>query len=222
MRPTRHQRRLGPCDVDGTRSTAASIPLRRHRRHASLSSGSIGRGRSSGVLYTAAMSSHASHHTAPSSSRRFGLLIVFATLSLVTLALGGWFTALGLGPWYDELATPPFQPPAWAFTPVWIGIFSLLAIATWRIARSGRSGPWTIGLYGVQLGLNAAWSLLFFALQRPDWALLEIIILDLAVIVLTLLYLRIDRPAGIMLTPYVVWLGLATAINTWIVIYNPA
>ena len=72
-------------------------------------------------------------------------------------------------------------------------------------------------IYGVQLALNAAWSLLFFTFQRPDWAMVEILALDVVVLVLAIRYLRIDRPAGAMILPYLGWLGLATAINLWIV-----
>ncbi len=153
------------------------------------------------------------------SSRR-DLLALFALLSVVTLALGGWFTSLGFGPWYDQLEKPPFQPPGWLFSPVWTFIFTLLTIATWRVARQGDVARTALQVYGLQLVFNVLWSLFFFTLHRPIWALVDIAILDVLVVSMVILYGRVDRMAGWFMVPYAVWLGLATAINTWIVLNN--
>ena len=151
---------------------------------------------------------------------RPGLLTLFSLLSIVTLAAGGLLTSLGLGPWYDELKTPPFQPPAWAFTPAWTAIFTMLAIATWRIALLGRPSRYALVVYAVQLVLNMAWSLFFFAMERPDLALIEIFVLDIVVLTMVAMYGRLDRIAGWLLVPYAVWLVLATSINFWVVLHN--
>jgi tryptophan-rich sensory protein len=157
---------------------------------------------------------------APGPARRLDLLALFAILSLVTLGIGGWLTSLGFGPWYDELKKPPFQPPGWVFSPVWTTIFALLAIATWQIARRGAVARGALRLYAVQLVLNVAWSLLFFTLSRPAWGLAEIVVLDVVVVAMVVCYGRVHRAAGWMIVPYAVWLGLATAINVWIVMNN--
>ena len=153
-------------------------------------------------------------------ARRLDLLALFGLLSIITLGLGGWLTSLGFGPWYDELKKPWFQPPGWVFSPVWTIIFALLAFATWRIACLGRATKSTLRWYGVQLALNVGWSLLFFTLHQPAWALLEILLLDIVVIVMMFQYARLHPAAGLMLVPYACWLLLATAINAWIVMYN--
>lgn len=151
---------------------------------------------------------------------RRDLLALFAALSVVTLGLGGWLTSLGFGPWYDTLKKPPFQPPGWVFSPVWTSIFTLLAIATWQIARRGDVARWALRLYGVQLVLNVGWSLFFFAMANPALALANIVVLDGVVVAMVVTYGRIHRISGWLLVPYAVWLGLATAINAWIVMHN--
>ncbi|MEM7308689.1 MAG: TspO/MBR family protein [Planctomycetota bacterium] len=151
---------------------------------------------------------------------RRDLLALYATLSLVTLGLGGWLTSLGFGPWYDELKKPPFQPPGWVFSPVWTTLFGLLAVATWQVARRGEAARGALRLYAVQLVLNLGWSLFFFTLERPAWALLNIAALDAVVVAMVWVYRRVHRAAGWMLVPYAVWLGLATTINVWIVLHN--
>ena len=148
----------------------------------------------------------------------FGLLF----LSFATLAVGGWLTSLGLGPWYDTLRIPDWQPPGWVFTPAWVTILTLLAVASWRVfGQREKPRGLAIGLYAVQLLLNMGWSLLFFALQSPPWALLEILVLNVVVLAMVPVYYRIDRLSGLLLVPYAAWLGLATAINAWIVMNNP-
>ena len=156
---------------------------------------------------------------AETSSRR-DLLALFALLSLVTLAVGGWFTSLGFGTWYDELKKPPFQPPGWLFSPVWTFIFTLLTLATWRVARQGEIARTAIQVYSLQLVFNVLWSLFFFTLHRPSWALADIAVLNVLVVAMVILYGRIDRMAGWFMVPYAAWLGVATAINSWIVLNN--
>jgi tryptophan-rich sensory protein len=153
-------------------------------------------------------------------NRRLDLLGLFAFLSLLTLGLGGWLTSLGFGSWYDELKKPWFQPPGWVFSPVWTVIFTLLAIGTWQVARRCAVVRMALSLYALQLVLNIAWSLLFFTLSSPAWALVDIFMLNIVVIAMVVIYGRVYRSAGWMLVPYACWLALATAINIWIVVYN--
>jgi len=154
-------------------------------------------------------------------------LIAWFALSIIILGLGGWLTSLGLGPWYKAMNFPPFQPPGWAFTPAWTVILSLLAIATTDITGSeGYSKPFWMGLalllYGFQFVLNAGWSLLFFSVQRPDYALVEISILNLVLVGMIFAYSKISKKAALYLVPYLAWLLFATAINWWVVAHNPA
>lgn len=153
-------------------------------------------------------------------SRHWSLLILYGALSAAVLLVGGWLTSLGLGPWYDGLEKPWFQPPSWVFSFAWTIILSLLAVATWGIATAGSASRPALRLYVLQLLLNVVWSLLFFALRSPAWALAEIVLFDLVVLAMLVLYARVRRWAGWLLLPYVAWLGLATAINAWIVLNN--
>jgi tryptophan-rich sensory protein len=158
--------------------------------------------------------------TPPALPARRDLLVLFLALSALTLGVGGRLTALGFGPWYDALEKPPFQPPAWAFGPAWTTIMTLLAIGTWQVARRRDEARGALRLYALQLALNVAWSLLFFTLHRPGWALVDIVVLDLVVLAMVARYGRVHRPSSWCLVPYAVWLALATAINAWIVLRN--
>ena len=146
--------------------------------------------------------------------------------SFVLLALGGWLTSLGLGPWYKALNFSSFQPPSWVFTPAWVVILSLLGIAIWKITGpGGQSTPVMLSsallLYGAQFILNAGWSLLFFSVRRPDYALWAIIALLVVLVAMIIAYFKISKTSGWMLVPYLAWLLFATAINVAIVNDNP-
>lgn len=158
-----------------------------------------------------------------SRSQSIGLLVCFLLISATMLGVGGWLTALGFGEWYDTLAKPPFQPPGWLFSPVWTTLLTLLAVATWLVARTGLDKPivrLALVLYGIQIALNILWSLLFFTLHNPTFALWEIAILDVILLSMVIVYWRVNTWAGLMILPYLLWLGLASVINYWIVFNN--
>ncbi len=164
-------------------------------------------------------------HTPQSKTTRdqhFGSLVLFAAISLIMLALGGWLTALGRGPWYDNLKIPSWQPPGWVFVPVWTTLLTLLAISTWLV--SSKASPAQVRvpllLYGFQVLLNVAWSLLFFALHSPALALIDIVVLDVVLVLMVVTYARTSWLAAGLIVPYALWVFLATAINVWIVVNN--
>lgn len=65
-----------------------------------------------------------------------------------------------------------------------------------------------------------AWSALFFRLQRPDWALLEVGLLWLSILGLILLSARRSPLAAWLLTPYLLWVSFAGMLNFSVVRLN--
>lgn len=127
-------------------------------------------------------------------------------------AVGAQFTP---GTWYAGLAKPAWTPPGWVFAPVWTMLYLLMAVAAWLVTLNGewRQRRLPLALFILQLAVNAAWSWLFFGLQRPDWALLNILVLWGLVSVTVVLFLNTRWVAGILLLPYWGWLTLAAALN---------
>lgn len=142
-------------------------------------------------------------------------LVGFLVLCGVISAIGGWVTASSVDTWFRTLAKPAFNPPDWVFAPVWTILYILIAISGWRVWRQCRideTAPALI-VYAIQLVLNLAWSVLFFGMQRLDLAAMEIVLL-LAMIALNLvMFLRIDKPAGLLLLPYLAWVAFATFLT---------
>ena len=72
----------------------------------------------------------------------------------------------------------------------------------------------------MQLGLNLAWSFLFFGLQRIDLALVAIVALLCAIIANTIMLWRIDRMAGLLFVPNAAWVTYATVLNAALWLLN--
>ena len=148
------------------------------------------------------------------------ILFAFAAAFLVAL-LGT--TATDLGPWYQKLAKPPWQPPDWLFGPAWTIIFALAAISAamaWRKAPDGASRERMVGLFALNALLNVGWSLLFFTVKRPDWALIETSFFWLSILVLIIVLWRYAKGAALLLVPYLAWVTFASVLNWEIVRLN--
>lgn len=157
--------------------------------------------------------------------RRIGPILSLGASLALTLAVGavgGLATASSVGTWYAALAKPAFNPPNWVFGPVWTSLYILMAIAAWRVYRAsaGRARRAALRLYAAQLALNLGWSLLFFGLRQPPLALAELAVLIAAVLGTTVLFWRVDRPAGLLLIPYLLWISFAFLLNWEIVRLN--
>ncbi len=128
--------------------------------------------------------------------------------------LGGLATASSVGTWYQTLAKPSFNPPDWIFAPVWTTLYVMIAVSGWRVWRKvGFADVRAFAIYGIQLTLNLMWSVLFFGLNAVGAAFLELLLLWLAIAATLVLFLRHDRLAGLLLTPYLAWVSFAGLLN---------
>ena len=147
------------------------------------------------------------------------ILIAFL-LAILVGGIGG--AATEIGPWYFGLVKPAWQPPDWAFGPIWTLIYITTGIAGVRAWRLGdeQQQRYFLGALLLNCGLNLLWSLLFFKLQRPDWSLWEIGPLWLSVLAMVL-HLRPYAPrAAMLLWPYLAWVTFAATINWGVVQLN--
>lgn len=148
--------------------------------------------------------------------------IAIASLAAFGVAmLGGTIT--DLGPWYESLIKPDITPPRPVFPIAWTTIFALTAIAgvsAWRAAPNSRVSDTVIGLFALNGFLNILWSLLFFRMQRPDWAFYELVVLWLSIAALIVYCGRFSRTAALLLVPYLVWVSAAGVLNWEVVRLN--
>lgn len=165
---------------------------------------------------TSAIDSGAAQPVEPS-RRRPGLADVLVGITpLVVGGVSGVFTAAAIPTWYRTLDKPPWNPPDALFAPVWTTLYLLIGLAlvlVWRLDRSRPAVRMALGLFAVQLALNFAWSWIFFDRKEIGGALVEIVVLDAAVVATVVAFWRLRRPAALLLVPYLAWSLFATLLN---------
>lgn len=148
-------------------------------------------------------------------------VVVAAAVAVFIAVLGGTLT--DTGPWYQSLKKPSWQPPGWLFAPAWTLIFSLATVSAayaWRTAEDRRQREWVLGLFALNGFLNVLWNLLFFALKRPDWALIEVVLLWLSILLPIVVFWRRSKAAALYLVPYLIWVAFAARLNLEVVRLN--
>ena len=137
-------------------------------------------------------------------------------------------TAIGLASmgdvsgWYSTLEKPFFNPPDYLFGPVWTALYILMGISSFLILRANpnawKQKPGII--YFFQLALNAAWSIIFFNFHRMGVAFAEIIILWFLILLMIVTFYRLNKTAGLLQIPYLIWVSFAAVLNGSILILN--
>jgi benzodiazapine receptor len=136
------------------------------------------------------------------------------------LAIGyfsGIVTRTSVDTWYPTLIKPSFNPPNWVFAPAWSLLYLLMGVAAglvWdRIEYEKEVVKNALVFFAIQLALNALWSYLFFGLMNPLLALLEVLVLWLMIYETLLKFIKINKIAGYLLVPYLLWVSYATVLN---------
>lgn len=155
-------------------------------------------------------------------------LLSGVTLGVWVLAVVAAGAAAGLlfpaGDWHQQLAKPTWNPPSWLFGPVWTTLYVLLGIGAWLVSREPgvpareRRIAWVA--FAAHAVLNLAWTPLFFGLQQPGIAFIDICLLWLALVWMTLCFGRIRPLAGYLQVPMVLWVSFALVLNGTIWLMN--
>lgn len=142
-----------------------------------------------------------------------GAALLFALSTLAAAAIGGAITSGTVdSAWFDALDKPSFYPPGAAFGLVWTPLYVMIAVAGWLAWRRGAPTS-ALALWAAQLALNLGWTVVFFGLRRPGWALVEILVLLAAIAATTWAFRPVDRTAALLLVPYAAWVGFATVLT---------
>lgn len=101
-------------------------------------------------------------------------------------AASGLVTRTSVDHWYPKQLKPPGEPPRKAFPIVWSLLYAGMGLASSRLVNAWDRSPSfltrdnaksALMAYGLQLALNLAWTPLFFGLQKPVPALVDIVAL---------------------------------------------
>ena len=140
-------------------------------------------------------------------------------LSLVVVYLiafvGSIFTSQNTGTdWYDSIK-PDVTPPSYVFPIVWNILFLLIAISLYIAYTKANKKQKTkvIGIFALNLILNALWSIFFFAMKNPKLAFFELIVLWITIWMMIFTTYKINKTSAWLLVPYLLWVGFAGFLN---------
>jgi translocator protein len=151
--------------------------------------------------------------------------IVLVLCMLLPLAVGfvsGKITRENVIAWYPMLQKPSFTPPNYLFGPVWTVLYILMGISLYLIVRQPASHNRTkaITLFSIQLLLNFWWSILFFRFHLIGYALIDIILLLIIIMLMIRSFFKVNNTAAHLQWPYLAWVSFATALNLAIWVLN--
>ncbi|XP_026204570.1 translocator protein [Anabas testudineus] len=138
---------------------------------------------------------------------------------------GGYVTRREVKTWYTALQKPSWCPPNAAFPVAWTCLYTGMGFGSYLIWKE--LGGFTedalvpLGLYGLQLSLNWAWTPIFFGAHKLKWAMIELLLLNGTVAATMWSWYSINRTAFLLMVPYLSWLCLATSLNYCVWRDNP-
>lgn len=153
----------------------------------------------------------------------FFKLIIAIGASELAGVIGSVFTISAIPTWYAGLVKPALSPPSLVFGPVWTTLYALMGIAAFLVWKNGwekKEVKTTLCVFGLQLALNVIWSIIFFGLHSPGWALVDIVLLWLAIVWTMFAFYKISRLAVYLLVPYLLWVSFASYLNYLIWVLN--
>lgn len=148
-------------------------------------------------------------------SHKLRQLLLCIGIPLAVGGLSGWVTR-GAMEDFQALNQPPLSPPGWLFPVVWTVLFVLMGIASYLVVRS--QGPEklvkrALVFYGIQLGFNFLWSILFFNLGLYLVSFFWLVLLWCLILLTTLQFSALDRCTFWLMLPYLAWVAFAGYLN---------
>ena len=120
---------------------------------------------------------------------------------------------------YEMLKKPFFSPPNIVFPIVWTILYILMGIAAYRIFMRNKQGIDDKGgyfYYLVQLIINFLWTFIFFTFRLYGISFIILIILFILILITFIKFIKVDKIAGFLLIPYLIWVSFAGVLNFFI------
>ena len=157
----------------------------------------------------------------PKGKQALGLV---AWLGVTFVAAGaGSVASINAQTFYAQLVRPEWAPPPSVFGPVWTVLYALMGVAAWLVwrTRGFHEARTPLTLFLMQLAINASWSWLFFGWQLGALAFVDVLFLWALILATLISFWQIRPLAGVLLTPYLLWVSFASVLNYRIWQLNP-
>lgn len=150
-------------------------------------------------------------------------LVISLALPQIAGLVAAYFTITGVGSWYQTIQKPDWNPPNWLFAPVWTTLYVMMGIAFYLVWRSNvdtKTKRPALIFWMAQLVLNFFWSIIFFYTHQIGYALVEIIMLWILILVTIFRFALIIKAAAWLMVPYISWVSFAGILNYTIWMLN--
>lgn len=143
---------------------------------------------------------------------------VFLLSVAIPLAVGGLSTLItgDIEGVYDSMMQPSFAPPAQVFPIVWGILYTLLGVSLFLVVKDGLDKPGVrdaVFYYAISLVLNLLWTPIFFRWNLILFAAIWLIAMIIFAVITAYKFYNINKLAGILMVPYILWLLFALALN---------
>ena len=143
------------------------------------------------------------------------VLIICLLITYLVSFIGSIFTSEGASSsWYESIK-PSITPPSYVFLIVWNILFFLIALSLYFAwISSNPIQKVEVGIiFAVNFILNISWSIIYFSLKNPLFALIDIFAIIISIIAIMITVKRIDRKSYYLLYPYLAWVCFASVLN---------
>jgi len=150
-------------------------------------------------------------------------LIISLLIPQLAGIIGSIFTVSSIREWYSLLEKPSFNPPNWIFGPAWTILYLLMGISiylVWQRVKENKNNKKVMFIFWIHLFLNTIWSIIFFGFQNVGLAFINIVVIWFFIVLLMILFWKIDRRATYLLIPYLLWVSFASILNLSILLLN--
>ncbi len=142
--------------------------------------------------------------------------VISVSVPVILGGVSGLFNVSAIDGWYQTINKPSWNPPSWIFGPVWTTLYVMMGIAlylVWKAEASSILKKTAITLFVIQFILNFFWSFIFFYQQEMGWALVEIIVMWVFILLTIFAFANVSKTAAWLLVPYICWVSFATILN---------
>ncbi len=152
-------------------------------------------------------------------------IVLYVIGILIPLAVGGLAAFLTKDSMdiYKTIAKPALAPPAILFPIVWTLLYILMGVGSTIIYNSDavsqdKSGA--LAIYALQLAVNFFWSIFFFNKRAFLLSFVWLILLWILIIAMIARFVKINKTAGYLQIPYLIWVSFAGYLNLAIYLLN--
>lgn len=144
-------------------------------------------------------------------------------ICIIVEVSAGLITQGSVNSWYKTLIKPEFTPPEWIFAPVWSLLYLMMGFAWGNInfiSSDHKITKRANTLFATQLFFNSLWPIIYFGFHNIAYALVDIILLWLTLILTIWVFFKISKLSGWLLMLYLLWTSYAVVLNVSICYLN--